>query len=166
MTRVLVAYGTTRGGTEGVAQMIGDDLREHGHVVVVQPAAEVKEFTDVDAVVVAGALYAGRWHKDARQFVSRHEGGLAKVPVWLVATGPLGESTSDVLSTVKPVGHVRAAADRIGARGTKTFGGRLLSDAKGFPASAMAKKMSGDWRDPDEIATWVDTIDEELQASV
>jgi menaquinone-dependent protoporphyrinogen oxidase len=163
MTRVLVAYGTTRGGTEGVAQMIGEDLREHGHVAVVRPAAEVKEFADVDAVVVAGALYAGRWHKDARRFVRRHAGGLSKVPVWLVATGPLGESTSEVLKTVKPVGHVRAAAERIGARGTKTFGGRLLQDAPGFVASSMAKKMAGDWRDPEEIASWVEAIDEELR---
>jgi menaquinone-dependent protoporphyrinogen oxidase len=165
MTRVLVAYGSTRGGTEGVAQMIGEDLREHGHDAVVRPAAEVTELADVDAVVVAGALYAGRWHKDARKLVRRQAGGLAKLPVWLVATGPLGESTPEVLKTVKPVGHVRAAAERIGARGTKTFGGRLLPDAPGLVASSMAKKMAGDWRDPDEIATWVGEIDEELRAT-
>lgn len=165
MTRVLVAYGSTRGGTEGLAQMIGEDLRGHGYVTVVRRAAEVDELADVDAVVVAGALYAGRWHKDARRFVRRHAGGLTQVPVWLVATGPLGESTPEVLKTVKPVGHVRAAADRIGARGTKTFGGRLLPDAPGVVAASMAKKMAGDWRDADEIATWVDEIDEELRAA-
>jgi hypothetical protein len=44
--------------------------------------------------------------------------------------------------------------ERIGARGHTTFGGRLSADAKGFPASAMAKKMSGDWRNPDRIRAW------------
>lgn len=162
MTRVLVAYGTSRGGTEGVAEMIGEDLREHGHDAVVRPAAEVKGLADVDAVVVAGALYANRWHKDARKFVRRHESTLAHVPVWLVATGPLDETAAT--ATIPPVPHVRDAASRIGARGTHTFGGRLQPDAKGFPASAMAKTMAGDWRDPGEIARWVDEVDEQLRA--
>ena len=160
MTRVLVAYGSTRGGTEGVAETIGEDLREHGHDAVVRPAAEVERLTDVDAVVVAGSLYAGRWHKDARRFVRRHAQGLSQVPVWLVATGPLDASATT--KEIPPVGHVRAAAKQIDARGTVTFGGRLLPDATGFPASAMAKKMAGDWRDLEQIARWVDTIDEEL----
>lgn len=162
MTRVLVAYGSTRGGTEGVAEMIGEDLREHGHDAVVRPAAEVEGLADVDAVVVAGALYAGRWHKDARRFVHRNEQRLSQLPVWLVATGPLdGSATS---TTIGPVGQVRSAAQRIDARGTVTFGGRLLPDATGFPASAMAKKMSGDWRDPQQIARWVDTIEGQIGA--
>jgi menaquinone-dependent protoporphyrinogen oxidase len=161
MTRVLVAYGTSRGGTQGVAELIGEDLRGHGHDAVVRPAADVTGLDDVDAVVVAGALYANRWHKDARRFVRRHEKGLTRVPVWLVATGPLDETAAT--STIAPVGHVQAAAERIGARGTQTFGGRLLPDAKGFPASAMARTRSGDWRDPEQIARWVDTVDEELR---
>jgi menaquinone-dependent protoporphyrinogen oxidase len=41
--------------------------------------------------------------------------------------------------------------DRIGARGQATFGGRLEPDAKGFPANVMAKKHSGDWRDPGQV---------------
>ncbi|WP_028047828.1 flavodoxin domain-containing protein [Cellulomonas sp. URHE0023] len=160
MTRVLVAYGTTRGGTEGVARMIGDDLREHGHEAVVRPAAEVHGVADVDAVVVVGALYAGRWHKDARRFVHRHERELSQRPVWLVATGPLDGSAAT--EQIAPVGHVRAAAHRIGARGTQTFGGRLLADATGFPASAMAKSSAGDWRDAEQIARWVGMLEAHL----
>jgi hypothetical protein len=44
--------------------------------------------------------------------------------------------------------------ERVGALGHATFGGRLAADAKGFPASAMAKKRSGDWRDPAQIRAW------------
>ena len=38
--------------------------------------------------------------------------------------------------------------ERVGALGHATFGGRLPADARDFPASAMAKKHAGDWRNP------------------
>lgn len=162
MTCVLVAYGTSRGGTEGLAEMIGEDLRGRGYQTVVRPAAEVTDLEDVDAVVVAGALYAGRWHKEARSLIKRQSTRLAELPVWLVATGPLDRSADT--TEIRAVSHVRNAADKIGARGVQTFGGRLLPDAKGFPAAAMAKTNAGDWRDADHVARWVDEVDAQLRA--
>jgi menaquinone-dependent protoporphyrinogen oxidase len=43
-----------------------------------------------------------------------------------------------------------------------TFGGRLPADAKGFPASAMAKTHAGDWRDPERIRGWAAEVAMEL----
>jgi menaquinone-dependent protoporphyrinogen oxidase len=34
----------------------------------------------------------------------------------------------------------------------------LAPDAKGFPASAMAKTQAGDWRDPDQVRQWAKQI--------
>lgn len=48
--------------------------------------------------------------------------------------------------------------DRVGAQGHVTFGGRLTRDARGLPASAMAKKHSGDWRRTDLIVAWASEI--------
>lgn len=163
MTHVLVAYGTSRGGTQGLAELIGDDLRRHGHDPVVRPAAEVTDLQDVDAVIVAGALYAGRWHKDARRLVKHQADRLSTLPVWLVATGPL-DATAET-KEIPPVAHVKDAAAKIGARGVQTFGGRLEPDAKGFPASTMAKTMAGDWRDAEHVARWVDEVDSELRSA-
>lgn len=50
----------------------------------------------------------------------------------------------------------------VGARGEVTFGGFLAADAKGFPASAMAKNNAGDWRNPERIRAWVAEVHEEL----
>jgi menaquinone-dependent protoporphyrinogen oxidase len=158
-----VAYGTSRGGTEGLAELIGDDLRRHGHDTDVRPAADVTDLEDVDAVIVAGALYAGRWHKDARRLVKRQADRLSTLPVWLVATGPL-DGTAET-GQIPPVTHVKDAAARIGARGVQTFGGRLSPDATGFPASAMAKTHSGDWRDAEHVARWVGEVDTELRST-
>lgn len=59
--------------------------------------------------------------------------------------------------------QVRKLATAIGARGHVTFGGRLAPDAKGFPASAMAKANSGDWRDPEHVRGWVAAVVKELE---
>jgi len=56
--------------------------------------------------------------------------------------------------------------ERVGARGHITFGGRLSPDAKGFPASAMAKNRAGDWRDPAQVRAWVRFIAPIIRAEV
>ena len=55
---------------------------------------------------------------------------------------------------------------RAGVSEHVTFGGRLLPDAKGFPASAMAKKRAGDWRDADHVQRWTRTITSQLRGEV
>ena len=43
MTRVLVTYGSKRGGTEGLATIIGEGLRQAGVDVEVAAAREVRD---------------------------------------------------------------------------------------------------------------------------
>jgi len=38
--RVLIAFGSQRGGTEGLAQVLGAVLSQAGHTVAVRPAQE------------------------------------------------------------------------------------------------------------------------------
>jgi menaquinone-dependent protoporphyrinogen oxidase len=160
--KALVVYGSKLGGTEGLADMIGQALIEQQWQVTVRPAA-VKE-ADVgayDAVVIGGGLYAGRWHKDARRFVKRESKALRTANVWLFSSGPLGDAAESA-GSLEPVPHVAQLMADIGARGHATFGGRLSPDARGFPASAMAKKMSGDWRDDEQVRSWVKEITAEF----
>jgi menaquinone-dependent protoporphyrinogen oxidase len=60
---------------------------------------------------------------------------------------------------------VQALMERTGARGHVTFGGRLAPDAKGFPASAMAKKQSGDWRNADQVRQGTQIVATQLLAA-
>ena len=89
MTRVLVAYGSKRGSTAEIAGWIGDTLRGQGLDTEVADAGSVRDVTDYDAVVLGGALYEGRWHKEARRFARRHAAALSGRPVWLFSSGPL-----------------------------------------------------------------------------
>jgi menaquinone-dependent protoporphyrinogen oxidase len=157
---ILVVYGSKMGGTAGLADLLADALRDHGFEVTVAPADEVRDLGDPEAVVIGGALYATRWHKDARRFVRRHRDALRQRPVWLFSSGPLDDSAAT--SELPPTKGVEAAMAATGARGHHTFGGALPADAKGFPASAMAKEKAGDWRDPDEVARWADELAEAL----
>jgi menaquinone-dependent protoporphyrinogen oxidase len=154
--RILVVFGSNMGGTAGLADMIGEALTQHGLDVTVRCAAERLNVDHYDAVVVAGAIYSGRWHRDARRFVRRYNAVLRQRPIWLVASGPLDGSARD--ATLAPIAHVAQAAALIGAQGSTTFGGWLAADAKGFLARAMAKKMAGDWRDPDQVAGFAEQV--------
>ena len=154
--RVLVAYASKRGGTAGIAETIGEQLMANGCSVEVLPARKVRSIAGFDAVVVGGALYASRWHRHARRLLRRKAVDLRKVPVWLFSSGPLSDSADE--TEIPPVPQVAELSGLVGARAHATFGGRLAPDAKGFPASAMAKNKAGDWRNPDRIRAWADTI--------
>ena len=158
--RILTTWGSKRGGTEGIAQTISAALAEHGFEVIAVPANRARHVGDFDAVIIGGALYANRWPRDVRRFVDRNVKQLRQKPVWLFSSGPLDDSAET--NEIPPVTQVSVIAQRTGAKGHVTFGGRLVSTAKGFPASAMAKTHSGDWRNFDEIRAWADKLALEL----
>jgi menaquinone-dependent protoporphyrinogen oxidase len=157
--RVLVTYGSKMGGTAGIAELVGQALIDAGFQADVRPVSKVDRIEAYDAVLVGGGLYSGRWQREARRFVKRHSGALRERPVWLFSSGPLNGSAAE---EIPPVPQVQELLGRIGARGHVTFGGRLPADAKGFPASAMAKTRAGDWRDPSQIRAWAAEVAAEL----
>jgi menaquinone-dependent protoporphyrinogen oxidase len=159
--KVLVTVGSTRGGTEGLGAMVAEDLRDEGCEVDIRAPRQVRRLDGYDAVVVGGALYALHWHRDARRFVRRHAGELKALPTWFFSSGPLDDSAAG--QVIPPVKGVEELMRRVGARGHATFGGRLAADAKGFPASAMAKTRAGDGRDPAAVRTWAHQVAQQLQ---
>ncbi|MEU9451209.1 flavodoxin domain-containing protein [Streptomyces sp. NPDC048277] len=159
---VLVTYGTRNGSTAHIAEAIADALRENGLTVETMRAASVPFTTPYDAVVVGGALYAGRWHKDARRFIRRHRPDLARLPVWFFSSGPLDTSASD--GDIPPVRAVRRAMDDLHARGHATFGGCLDDDADGFLARRILRSgKGGDFRDFEAVAAWASGIAQQLK---
>ena len=158
--KVLVTYGSRRGSTAEIAQAIAAVLRTEGCQVDAVPAGQIEDLTGYDAIVVGGALYAQRWHRDARRWVARHAEELRARHVWMFSSGPIGDPATQ--GEPPAVRQVARLAARVNARGHKTFGGRLAPDAKGLIASAMAKRWAGDWRDWDAIRSWSVQIAHEL----
>jgi menaquinone-dependent protoporphyrinogen oxidase len=164
MTRVLIAYGSKRGSTGEIAKAIGWTLEETGLEVDVRPAAEVGDVGPYGAVVLGGAVYINLWHRDAKRFGRRFTGALRNRPVWLFSSGPLDLTAEE--REIPPVAFVAKLAERIGARGHATFGGRLAPDATGYAASAMAKNVAGDYRNFGEIRVWASRIGREIGTGV
>ena len=154
--KMLVVFGSKRGGTRGLAEMIAADAFALGAEVDALDARVAPKPDGYDAVVVCGALYMGRWHRAARHYVRRHQHELTQTAVWLVSSGPLDASAEE--RDIRPVAGVRKLMKQVGAKGHATFGGRLEADATGFPASAMAKKSAGDWRDADHVRAWTAAV--------
>lgn len=163
MAEILVAYATKMGATKEIAEAVAKRIRSAAHQVTVLDVADVESVEQYKAVVLGSALYAARWRPEAVRFLKRNAAALARKPVWLFHSGPLG----DDLSSQKAPRKVRELATRIGAEQPATFGGRLTPDtAVGFFAKKMAQgPMSGDFRDWNAIELWANHVAEQFVAA-
>lgn len=153
--RILVAYGSRTGGTKGLAEMLGADLKALGHDVDVRSGRDVADVAGYGAAIIGGALYYFvSWHKDAKAMIKRHMKELQGMPVWLFSSGPLDESATE--KDIPPIKSVQKLIDRLGARGHVTFGGRLENESRGLPV--------GDWRDAAHVRRWAEQIHQDLTA--
>jgi menaquinone-dependent protoporphyrinogen oxidase len=118
MTRVLVVYGSRHGGTEGIAQRLGDVLRTEGLEADVAAADQAGDVRDADAVVVGSGVYMGSWLNEPLDFIRHHEAELAARPLWLFSSGPLPGSTAQK-SVDDPLADALGPADGPGSGGRK-----------------------------------------------
>jgi menaquinone-dependent protoporphyrinogen oxidase len=157
---VLIAYGTTGGGTGEIAGWIAEELRAAGLRVHVSPAGEVGDVTEYDALVLGSALYAMGWHTDARQFARRFAGRFAGRPAWLFSSGPLDTSADD--GTLPPGRHAEEAMRELPAAQHVTFGGRMTSEAHGWLGHLARQPAreghAGDFRNPARVRAWAREI--------
>lgn len=168
MTRVLVTYASKHGSTGEIARAIADELRERNldaDCVDVQVAS----LGAFDAVILGSAVYAGRWRKEARQFLKKHHDALSKVPFWIFSSGPVGEKAQEDFEKnskwLEPH-RVLELAEAAGVRGHIVFGGRLPADPEGFVENAMVRNTPeefSDARDWVAIRRWADEVAAELQ---
>lgn len=163
-TRLLIAYGSKHGATQGIAEELGEELRSKGVDAVVIPADRVSDVSDYDGVILGGAVYAGRWHVEARRCARRHAAELRKRSVWLFSSGPVDDSAER--RDIPPVRGVARWMQRLGAREHITFGGALTEHTPGLIAHSMVRHgKGGDFRNPERIRRWADHIASQLGSS-
>ena len=154
--KVLVAYASRHGATQGIAERVAQTLGPRGHEVTLEPADQVSAVAGYDAFIVGGAAYAGHWLKEASEFVRKHHEVLASSPVWLFSSGPIGTDLvdakgRDVLEAARPAEFAEFAGS-IHPRDEAIFFGAFDPDAKpvglmerlGAPIHANAGDQRGD----------------------
>jgi menaquinone-dependent protoporphyrinogen oxidase len=171
---ILVAYDSRHGATMGIAERIGENLREAGHDADVRPVQDPGDPQDYDGFVLGSATYSAHWLKDASAFVRAHQNLLAQRPVWLFSSGPLGTGADGCrcvnLYAVDAPKEVPEFLDAIHPREHRLFCGALdpgrLSDAERSLRDLPAARVilcEGDFRDWDEIQDWAYGIAQEMR---
>ena len=160
--RVLVTAASKHGATAEIADAIANKIRESNITVDRVLPETVLAVDGYDAVVIGSGVYAGHWLEPARRLVDHHAAALAARPVWLFSSGPIGDppKPDEELVEIAPM------MERIGARGHRTFPGRLDPATLGFVERAVTAALRaphGDFRDFNDIREWAAEIAAALQ---
>lgn len=101
--RVLVAYGTKKGGNEALARAVAQGLTEHGHAVDVLANTQVDALDRWDVVVVGGTPWAWFWHRNGQRFIKRSVEDLFQAqPPLIMQLIERGPHRVEVLPVKKP----------------------------------------------------------------
>ncbi len=176
--RVLIAYTSRYGATQGIAERIAAVLRREGVEAVVQPARHADDPVGYDGVVIGSAAYFFHWMKHSAKFVRRNCDVLAERPVWLFSSGPLGSKANDAqgrdprdVTIPKEIAEFR---NTIRPRDHRVFFGTMNPEKLSFTHRLVFKLPVnrdnalfpvGDFRDWSDIEGWANSIAKELKAS-
>jgi menaquinone-dependent protoporphyrinogen oxidase len=173
--KVLVAFASKHGSTEGIADFMGEKLHEKGVIADVLDVSKVRNPESFDAYVLGSALYMGHWMKEAKEFARRNKAILSARPVWLFSSGPTGTEKKNAkgqdLLDPKVSGPLELSELRkeMNVRDHRIFFGAFDANNMGFFMRQMLRSATiresvpqGDFRDWKDIEAWIDMIMREL----
>jgi menaquinone-dependent protoporphyrinogen oxidase len=152
---VLVAYASKHGSTAQVAEVIAASLGAQRLEVDVRRADEVEDVARYAGVVLGGALYMGRLHRDARRFLRRHREPLASLPFAVFAMGPKTLDPKDVASSRAQLDHALERVSEVAPFTVAVFGGVVEPKELDFPFNRMPASDARDW---DAIHAWAGEV--------
>ena len=169
--KVLLAYASTHGSTQEVAEAIAASLRGHGLAVDLQPVRNVRTLEGYHAVVLGAPLYMFHLHKDALRFLSRHQKALSDgLPVAIFAGGPFATGDEKEWQEVrKQLDQELAKYPWLRPVMVEVVGGKFDPARLRFPWNlipALKQMPPSDLRDWAAIGAWADNLAAQLQPVV
>ena len=177
--RLLVAYASKHGSTKGIAEFIGERLRQRKVYVDVIDVNDAQDLRFYDAFVIGSAVYMGHWMKEVKQFAIRNSTFLSTRPVWLFSSGPTGTKSTDPkgrdlldprVSGPKELDELR---EKLRFRDHRIFFGAFDPKDLDFFSRQFFKSNTireatpiGDFRDWKEIGAWTDQIASSIEENL
>jgi menaquinone-dependent protoporphyrinogen oxidase len=165
-TKVLVAYASQYGSTREVAEAVAATLRQCGLDVDLHPMRDVRTLEVYGAVILGAPLYMFRWHKDARNFVSRHREALVKTPVAVFALGPFHDDAKEWQTVRAQLDQELAKFPWLKPVAIKIVGAKFDPERLRFPWNclpALKHMPASDLRDWPAIRNWASELARQLQ---
>jgi len=159
--KILVAYASTNGSTQEVAEAVADALRAGGLEVDYQPMRKVKSLAGYDGIVLGAPLYIMRWHKDARRFLAKHQAAFNGQPVAVFALGPFHDDEKEYQEVRTQLDKELAKFPWLTPAAKQIFGGKFDPAKLRFPLNllpALKQMPASDIRDWTAIRAWADNV--------
>jgi menaquinone-dependent protoporphyrinogen oxidase len=166
--KILVAFASTHGSTQEVAEAVALTLRSQGIAVYLQPARNVRSLEGYSAVILGAPLYMFHLHKDAQRFLSKYRKIIRiGLPVAIFAGGPFGKGDEDEWQEVrKELDKELAKFPWLAPVSVEVIGGRFDPAKLCFPWNlipALKQLPANDLRDWDGIHAWAASLGLKLQ---
>lgn len=153
---VLVTAASRQGATSEIAEGLAQALRERGFAATLSTPENVHAVDGYDAFVIGSAVYMGHWLEPATEFVDGFAASLARRPVWLFSSGPVGDPKRKLVQKMgaDPL-ELPTLLAQTHAREHRMLAGKLAGDSLSRPRRLSLRlfpSIEGDWRDWNEIA--------------
>ena len=162
---ILLAYATTYGSTQEVAEFIAEKLRAANHPVDLQVAKGVKSLSGYGAVILGAPLYMFHWHAEARGFLSHHRAALSSLPVAIFALGPFHNKEDELKSAREQLDKELAKFTWLQPAAVGIFVGKFDPARLRLPYNlipALKNMPASDERDWDAIQLWAEGLPQEI----
>jgi menaquinone-dependent protoporphyrinogen oxidase len=159
--KVLVAYASTYGSTQEVAEAIAATLRDSGLEVDFQPMRKVQSLVGYGAAVLGAPLFMMRWHKDALRFLAQHREALSEQPVAVFALGPFHDEEKEWQGVRAQLDKELAKFPWLTPAAKQIFGAKFDPEKLRFPwnlVPALKQMPASDIRDWAAIRAWADSL--------
>ena len=111
--------------------------------------------------MLGGALYIGRWHKDARKLLKRRRRELASLPLAVFALGPKSTEPEALENAAAQLARALDAVPEVHSFSAAVFGSVIDPSKLGFPFKHMPAVDARDWN---AIQDWAGDVARELAA--